>query len=122
MKLEVGKEYLYKGNKVKLVYVGQRGDCNLLVVCQLPDWAKEEWVSAEELSSYHDFKRGEPVVVIDALTGVELRRYFSHVNPDGELFCFINGATVWSGDENTTPWGLIRKLTPEEQKEYDKCK
>ena len=25
MKLEVGKEYLYKGNRVKLVYVGKRG-------------------------------------------------------------------------------------------------
>lgn len=122
MKLEVGKEYLYKGNRVKLVHIDKGGNYRFLVVYQSIDWAKVEWVSAEELSSYHDFKRGEPVVVIDALTGVELRRYFSHVSPDGELFCFINGATVWSGDENTTPWGLIRKLTPEEQKEYDECK
>ena len=105
MKLEVGKEYLYKGNRVKLVYVGKRGDCNLLVVCQLPEWAKEEWVSEGEL------KELPPTA---GSNGEYVHRSY--------LYYFKDGMSGWQSGGEAISCDSVRKLTPEEQEEYDKCK
>ena len=73
-----------------------------------------------ELPPYHDFKRGEPVMAV-GFQGCLYRKYFSHVGSNGGPFCFQEGKTEWASEGRTSAWESVRKLTPEEREEYNKC-
>lgn len=123
MEFEIGKEYLYTGQKAKLVFIAEEIEgTKFLVVHEvetigyIASWAGEGELG--ELSPYHDFKRGEPVMVRDDMRHVELRRYFSHVDSKGRPLCFADGCTAWSSELGCLSWKFCRKLTPEEHEEY----
>lgn len=128
MKLEIGKEYYHIERKVKckLIYISETDSTACLTVhkdtegYECVGWVPNDCL--KELSPYNDFKRGEPVMVRDDVEDKELRRYFSHMGHTGLLFCFEDGGTAWSSELECDLWKHVRKLTPEEQKEYDECK
>lgn len=125
MKFEIGKEYLYTGQKAKLVFIDEETEgTKFLVVHEvetigyIASWAGEGDLG--ELSPYHDFKRGEPVMAV-GFQGCLYRKYFSHVGSNGDPFCFQEGKTEWASEGRTSAWESVRKLTPEEREEYNKC-
>ena len=69
-----------------------------------------------EVTTFSDFKRGEPVMASD--NGVYWqRRHFSH-EQNGRPVCFEGGESCWtSSDGVTCEWEHCRRPTPEELKE-----
>jgi hypothetical protein len=126
MKLEIGKEYLYTDlkTKCKLVCISEEYVSECLIVYKGTDdseyigWVPEDCLT--ELPPYHDFKRGEPVMAV-GFQGCLYRKYFSHVGSNGDPFCFQEGKTEWASEGRTSAWESVRKLTPEEREEYNKC-
>ena len=46
-----------------------------------------------------------PVLVwLDATPDAKFKRYFSHFDSEGNIYCFASGSTSWSADGKTTPW------------------
>lgn len=125
MEFEIGKEYLYTGQKAKLVFIDEETEgTKFLVVHEvetigyIASWAGEGDLG--ELSPYHDFKRGEPVMAISCSDRL-YRRHFSHVDDKGRPHCFERGLSAWSSEGMTSAWESVRKLTPEEREECNKC-
>ena len=46
-----------------------------------------------------------PILVwLDVAPDAKFKRYFSHFNSEGDIYCFTGGATNWSADGETTTW------------------
>ena len=131
MNFEVGKEYLYIDlkTKCKLVYISEVYSAKYLIVYkntggyECVGWVPKD--SLTELTPYHDFKRGEPVIAIE-FGGYVYQRYFSHVDDKGRPHCFDGGNTAWAvklkyiDKVTTVAWDSVRKLTEDEKAEARK--
>jgi len=57
-----------------------------------------------------EFKKGDRVLVGDSPKSCKHRRYFSHVDSEGNFHCFPLGKTEWSrNDDSTFIWKCCRK-------------
>lgn len=124
MEFEIGKEYMRRGEKWKLVFIDPSPvDMKFLLVTQIGKVGYgSTWASADELEELpqdHDFKRGEPVIAVGS-QGNLYRMYFSHVDEDGKPRCFGDGDTAWSSVGIASVWDSVRKLTEEEKAEARK--
>ncbi len=56
------------------------------------------------------FKKGDKVLVGDRPEYCNQRRYFSHMGPEGNYYCFLSGNTEWSQENgDTAAWSYCKK-------------
>lgn len=129
MKVEMGKQYKFRGSGIKVrivctdashdypivgVYTNRSGIVCSAVFCSdgtyIHSIGKKEY-DLIEISPYDDLVCGEPVI-----TSSGIRRHFSHVDSCGLPNCFIDGRSDWSEDYNeaTVQWPSVRRPTKEE--------
>lgn len=63
---------------------------------------------------WSDLKKGDKCMVRSDDQNKWSKRYFSHMDEDGEAHCFRYGATEWSSESVATYWNFCRPPTEEE--------
>ena len=58
-----------------------------------------------------EFKKGDRVLVGDSLESCNQRKYFSHIDSEGNFHCFPFGKTEWTAEEEggTSVWKYYKK-------------